>query len=344
MAHTCSAKCSFDRWGRCSRSGERHQCDERCLVTTREGDRVCTWTGVVAEFDRVERNIFANTSSRDGDGDLPGQRQALGYCISRGRDQRRYGPYRRRRSESRTTASDPTRHLAPTTVDSQQARWVGVARAQARLLFGRDDVREALDQHNEQKRNALLRQKLRLLTAADGPVVAYTDLAREWVSCLRRYPRLPPVRPADGVTCEQICCAVAEFVVDAWMSLQGLRRWQQRTTRPEFESFSLGLIYICRDGGQQVHGYPLVPRLAFFETHTPSIPDLSQMHILLKEKDCRNSIIGRRRIMEGRNAISSACATECLERSVADFAIRPAEPTARVLRRSYAPAGFSLLW
>ena len=68
-----------------------------------------------------------------------------------------------------------------------------------------------------------------------------------------------------------------------------------------------------------MHGYPLVPRLAFFETHTPSIPDLSQMHILLKEKDCRNSIIGRRRIMEGRNAISSACATECLERSRSRF-------------------------
>ena len=165
MPHTCSAKCSFDRWGRCSRSGERHQCDERCLVTTREGDRVCTWTGVVAEFDRVERNIFANTSSRDGDGDLPGSARRWATASAAAATSAATAPTAAAAASRGRRLPDPTRHLAPTTVDSQQARWVA-ARAQARLLFKRDDVREALDQHNEQKRNALLRQKLRLLTAA----------------------------------------------------------------------------------------------------------------------------------------------------------------------------------
>jgi hypothetical protein len=194
--------------------------------------------------------------------------------------------------------------------------------------------------HNEEKRRALLRQRLRPLAAA-GPV-AYTAVAREWVGCLRRYPRLAGVAAPGGA--ERVCHAVAEFVVEAWRRLGGLGRWRRRGARPDFESFSLGLIYMCREGGQTVNGYPLVPRLRFFEVHTPSIPDLSQMHVALGEKDCRNSIIGRRRIMEGRNAISSACATECLTRSVADFAVEVSAPVARVLGRSYEPAGFTGLW
>ena len=343
-AHVCTARCKFDAARRCSVSGRRHRCTPLCQTSTREGDLVCTWTGLVCGSDRVDCSLFNNTSC-DREDDLPGRRRALGYRIGSCEGRVRYGPYRRLREPQRVTSGcDPTRHLAASAADSPVNRWLGVARAQARLLFARADVLAKVATHNDAKRQTMLRQRLRQLAAAPGAVVSYTDLAREWVGCLRRYPRLPVVTEQDGVTVEQICNAVATFIVDAWTSLQRLQRWSGARAQPEFESFSLGLIYICREGGQIVNGYPLVPRLPFFEVHTPSIPDLSQMHLALREKDCRNSIIGRRRIMEGRNAISSACATECMARSVADFAVRAEGPVARVLGRAYEDRAFRRLW
>ena len=334
--HVCTKDCQFDLHKRCRLSGAFHVCSSDCLLRTKEGDVVCMWTGVCAGTDNVDRSVEANTPRRfSSDSSFFGADTNTGGFVKPAKRKHEIGPGvpNKDAKKSLTKARQGRARLPAVCPNTVLSRYRYAAETQIELLFFRNDIRKAVRGICRNKRNQMFRAALRCSKKElrSGGAVSLLDSVAEWKQCCEECPLLEDVHAGDAKPA--IVKACVEFLMQAWSVLERTKYWQQGRKKPDFESFCMGIIYICRDGGMVVEGYPMIPRLRFFMDHTPNVNDLTHFHVFVQEKDCRASIIGRRRIMEGRNAINSAWATELSHQASSDLAIVPFPTVTQVLNQ-----------
>lgn len=139
---------------------------------------------------------------------------------------------------------------------------------------------------------------------------------------------------------EQIIRECVHFVMCAWSKLCQTTIWQKQL--PDFQSFVMGLLYTCREGGIAIGGVDILPKVALFATHIPETNCLTQICEMQGIKDCRSAAFGRARITDGMNAIRSTLLYEqdSGSTSVHSFACDVPE----LLTRSYVLPGSDSPW
>jgi hypothetical protein len=333
--HVCSARCLFDSKKRCRTTGVLHVCGPECEINTSEGDCVCAWSGVVSAERAVDRSV-RNNLPRTLDAVRPVARGFLMPSVRRCE----LGPGRSNKKRSSDIGSRQTRQLLPGNVpNTEGARYRHIAGRQVDVLFFRSGLLDSVREESIRRQMRCLRSQLRELkrsVAVGLSLGTYLDVARECAIADTQHPVCCPVNNISDATREQLRDASVDFLLAGWQRLASTKRWQQK--RPDFQSYVMGVIYICREGGELVSGYPLIPRVPFFEFHTPCVADLGHLHRLLSERDGRTSLIGRRRIMEGRNAIRLACKEEMQQRSLSSFALELSPQRHKMLMTNYCAA------
>lgn len=331
--HKCTCECSFDQYSRCRVNGARHRCSEKCWTVTPQGERVCTWTGICVSGigDAIDRSVGGNTPRTFTNSESAGgySKGSVNGFVVPSRRKPEHGPGKNTPSMQARASRGRLPIGCPNTLESRNHY---SARAQIHILFFREDVRKRVQQLCINKRECMFRASFR--QRAKQNVGTRPDDATLWERCRKQYPMLSAVQA--GELQSKLADACVDFLIEGWDRLCQTSNWQQPNgKRPDFESYVMGMIYMCREGGMLVEDYPLVPKLQFFETHTPNINDLTHFHAVMGEKDCRASLIGRRRIMEGRNAINATCHKELQRVSVAEIALRVRPSVAHLLTKNY---------
>ena len=346
FAHKCDANCRFDNFQRCRSSGLRHVCGPVCQETTTEGDRVCTWTGLVAagRGDAIDRSVANNTPRTSAD--APGGGRAVAGFFVPAKRRNELGPGDSLSGRRSAITSRKKRLLLPANVpNSEHSRNRYVAARQLDVLFFRKDLLLAVQDETARRQGQCMRSQLRDLRrrvecgSCEG---TYLDVVREELVASAQHPLCQTVSGLSDTLRNDLRNACLSFLLCGWARLSTTLAWRKK--RPDFQSYVMGVIYICREGGELVQGYPLIPRVPFFEAHTPCIGDLGHLHRLLDEQDGRQSLIGRRRIMEGRNAIRQACLSEMQHRSISAFALELSPLHHAPLARTYSPPGSDPVW
>lgn len=323
--HRCSARCNYNLYGQCSFTGAYHRCTDKCLVEGKDGEMVCTWTGIVGQGigGRVERGRVANQPRRQDQEQGGRGRIATGYRAP-ARKQIAVGP-------GPGNAGGRRGILPGGAPDTKASRHFHTAIKIVDTLLFKSNLREQLQRATRAKRTHCFRCMLRSVPKPQSLM----DVTRCWESSVRQHAGLVLCH-ADGSQQKQLQQSCVQFLVAGWLRLCTTRLWSDPRKRPDFESFVMGLLYMCRDG-VELDGFPLVPHVPFFYAHLPDISELTLLHQLLQQRDCRASCIGRRRIMEGHNAINSAAIAESDIRAVADFAVEFQRQSPGQLLMNYVP-------
>lgn len=138
-------------------------------------------------------------------------------------------------------------------------------------------------------------------------------------------PRMQQKKPANDQK-EKLKETIVTFLMVGWQKLCKTQMWNKN--QPDFGSYILGLLYICKAGGLTVGDTTVIPNLQFFVTHTPEPSFLTILCQHNGQKDCRSADFGRARITVGTNVIREALHRQ-LEHGadpIADFVLDTYEP------------------